>query len=62
MNNFQQQFEESDKDYLKRLFAEADRSTNNIEKIKKDMKRDNVIGFCNKCGCNRYAGIEHICE
>ena len=52
---------ESNEDYLKRLFAICDSAVNNIKKIKEDMKRDGVIGFCDKCGCNRYADKEHIC-
>jgi hypothetical protein len=53
---------ESKEDYLKRLFAEGDRAIANLKQIKEDMKRDGVIGFCNKCGCNRYADKEHKCE
>jgi hypothetical protein len=53
---------ESSEEYVKRLFAEADRAIENIEKVKQDMKRDGVIGFCNKCGCHRFANKEHKCE
>ena len=58
----EQKSNESSEDYLARLFAEADRSTKNIKKIKKDMNRDEVIGFCSNCGCNRYADKVHKCE
>lgn len=60
--SMEQKPNESTEDYLKRLFAEGDRSIANLKKIKEDMKRDGVIGFCNKCGCNRYADKEHKCE
>ena len=52
---------ETEQDYLKRLFAESDRSIANVKKIKEDMKREGVIGFCNKCGCNLYSNKEHRC-
>jgi hypothetical protein len=49
-------------DFLKQLFADADRSIANLKQIKEDMKRDGVVGFCNKCGCNLYADKEHKCK
>jgi hypothetical protein len=58
----EQKPDESKEDYLKRLFAEGERSIANLKQIKEDMKRDVVIGFCNKCGCNSYADKEHKCE
>ena len=52
---------ETNEDYLKRLFAEGDKAIANLNQNKKDMKRDGVIAFCNKCGCNLYANKEHKC-
>ena len=57
----EKKIDESTEDYLKRLFAEADRAVENINKVKEDMKRDGVIGFCHDCGCNLYTDKEHIC-
>lgn len=62
MSEFTQKPDESNEDFLKRLFAEGDRATNNLNKIKEDMKRDGVIGFCKECGCNKYANKKHICS
>jgi len=53
---------ESNGDYLKRLFAEGDRIMANLKDIEEGMKRDGVIGFCNKCGCDRYVDKEHTCQ
>ena len=53
---------ETSLDYMKRLCAIADEHKNNIEAIMFDMKKDNVIGFCKKCGCNLYIDKKHNCE
>lgn len=53
---------ESSADYLKRLFAEGDKAIKNIAETKADMKKKGIIGFCSKCGCNRYEGKEHKCD
>lgn len=53
---------ESSKDYVKRLFAEADKCIRNIEDTKEDMKKAGVIGFCSECGCNIYKYKEHKCN
>lgn len=52
---------ESMNDYLNRLFAEGNKAIDNLKSINEDMKRDGVIGFCNKCGCDKYADKEHKC-
>ena len=52
---------ESSDAYIKRLCAAGDKAIKNIEKVKKDMKRDGVIGFCSECGGNRYAHKKHTC-
>jgi hypothetical protein len=52
---------ESMNDYLNRLFAEGNKAIDNLKSINEDMKRDGVIGFCNKCGCDKYGDKEHKC-
>ena len=59
---YKQKIGETSEDYLKRLFAEGDRSIKNLKKIKEDMKRDGVIGFCKECGCDIYKDKKHKCE
>lgn len=59
--DYTQQNDESFNDYMKRIKKECDRSTNNIKKIKEDMIRDGVIGFCEKCGCHIYKDKIHKC-
>lgn len=56
-----QQPNESTEDYLKRLFAEGDKAISNLKKIRQDLKRDGIIRFCNKCGCELKSN-KHKCD
>ena len=53
---------ESVSDYLKRLYAAGDAAVSNLDKTFKEMKQNNIIGFCNKCGCDLYKDIKHKCK
>lgn len=61
-DEFEQRKGESSDDYIKRLCSMGDNSVNNLKQTFSDMKKDNVIGFCKHCGCDKYADIEHKCE
>lgn len=58
--NFKKLENETTSEWVERLSNNASKCVDNIEKIKMDMKKSNVTGFCSKCGCNIYNG-KHEC-
>jgi len=58
----EQRQNESNEDYLKRLFAEGDSAVSNLKKVKSDMKQDGVVGFCKECSASIYKDKEHKCN
>lgn len=62
MNQYIKLDNETTTEWLARLSAAGNRSIKNIEKVKSDMKRDGVIGFCPECSCDIYKDREHICS
>lgn len=53
---------ETIEEWLKRMDDKVKFHCDNLNKIREDMKRDGVKGFCNECGCNIYIGKEHKCD
>ncbi len=58
---FKKREDESNEDYLNRLLSAGDNCISNLEKIKSDMQKDGVTGFCNECGCSLYKDKNHNC-
>jgi hypothetical protein len=58
----EQKQNESNEEYLKRLFAEGDSAVSNLKKITSDMKKDGVVGFCKECGVDIYKDKKHKCN
>jgi hypothetical protein len=45
--------------YLKRLFEMGDQAVSNLNKVKADMAKAGVVGFCKECGGDLFKDVKH---